>query len=51
MVSVLKLLGGDGRLSVCGTTERVARMFKLTRMNKVFSMFEGENEAIEALSK
>ena len=51
MVSVLKSLGGDGQLVICGTTEAVARMFKLTRMNKVFSMFEGEGEAIEALSK
>ncbi|MBE9580974.1 MAG: STAS domain-containing protein [Proteobacteria bacterium] len=51
MVSVLKLSGGDGQLAVCGTTERVARMFKLTRMNKVFSMFEEESEAIDALSQ
>ncbi len=51
MVSVLKLLGEEGQLVICGTTEPVARMFKLTRMNKVFSMFEGESEAIGALSK
>ena len=51
MVSVLKLLGADGRLVVCATREPVMRMFKLTRMNKVFNMYEGERQAIDALSR
>ena len=51
MVSVLKLLGEEGQLVICGTAESVMRLFKLTRMNKLFSIFEGESEAIDALSK
>jgi anti-sigma B factor antagonist len=51
MVSVLKLLGVDGRLVVCATREPVMRMFKLTRMNKVFNMYERERQAIDALSR
>ena len=51
MVSVLKMLVGDGRLAICGTTEKVMRMFKLTRMNKIFSIFESEEEAINSLSE
>lgn len=49
MVSVLKLLGEDGRLVICGTREPVMRMFKLTRMNKVFGLFERERQAVDAL--
>jgi anti-sigma B factor antagonist len=51
MVSVLKSLGEKGRLAICGITDPVMRLFKLTRMNKVFSIFEEESEAIRALSK
>ncbi len=51
MVSVLKLLGDGGNLVICGARGSVMRMFKLTRMNKVFSMFEGQREAVAALSK
>ncbi len=49
MVSVIKSLGGNGQLSVCGAKEPVMRMFKLTRMNKVFAMFEEETKAVEAM--
>ena len=50
MVSVLKVLGKEGSLAICGATESVMRMFKLTRMNKVFGMFEKQREAVAALS-
>ena len=51
MVSVIKSLSGNGQLSVCSAKEPVMRMFKLTRMNKVFAMFEEEIKAVEAMSK
>jgi anti-sigma B factor antagonist len=51
MVSVLKLLKADGRLVICATREPVMRMFKLTRMNKVFNMYERERQAIDVLSQ
>ncbi len=51
MVSVIKSLGGNGQVSVCCAKDPVMRMFKLTRMNKVFDMFEEEINAVEAMSK
>ncbi len=50
LVSVFKSLGEEGRLAVCGAQDSVLRMFKLTRMNKVFSIFQREAEAVAALS-
>ena len=51
MVSVLKLIGEDGDIAICSPTEPAMRMFKLTRMNKVFRIFEREEDAVKALSK
>ena len=50
IVSSLKMLGDKGDIVICGTQDTVMRMFKLTRMNKVFRMYETENEAIDSLS-
>lgn len=50
IVSALKLLGGRGDLVISGTQDSVMRMFKLTRMNKVFNMFDTEREAVESLA-
>jgi anti-sigma B factor antagonist len=51
MVSVLKMMGEEGDIAICGATESAMRMFKLTRMNKVFRIFEKEDDAVHALSK
>jgi anti-sigma B factor antagonist len=51
MVSVFKLIGEDGEIVICGPSEAAMRMFKLTRMNRVFRIFEKEEEAVRALSK
>lgn len=50
IVSALKLLGGKGDLVISGTRDSVMRMFKLTRMNKVFNMFDTERGAVESLA-
>jgi anti-sigma B factor antagonist len=50
MVSVLKSLGEDGDIVICGPSESAMRMFKLTRMNKVFRIVENQDEAVRALS-
>jgi len=50
IVSSLKRLSGRGDILISGAREAVMRLFKLTRMNKVFRMFESENDAIAALS-
>jgi anti-sigma B factor antagonist len=51
MVSVFKAIGEDGEMVICGSSEAAMRMFKLTRMNRVFRIFENEEDAVRALSK
>jgi anti-sigma B factor antagonist len=50
LVSSLKSMGKDGDLVVSGVRGPVASMFKLTRMDKVFRMFDNNDAAVEALS-
>ncbi len=49
LVAVLKSLQG-GDLVLCGLGGAVANMFKLTRMDKVFRIFQTADEAISTLS-
>lgn len=51
LIGSLKAVGSDGELALCGACETVASMFKLTRMNKVFRMFDGPEQAVAALSR
>src|SRR5215471_1105731 len=51
MVSCLKMLGGNGSLSLCGIRDTMMSMFKLTRMDRVFPMFATAEEALAALAK
>lgn len=51
IVSVLKQLGGQGDLVICGARDTVTSMFKLTRLDKVFQMFPGTSEAVAALGR
>ena len=48
IVSCLKTLGGNGDLIICCVRETVMSLFQLTRMNRVFQMFNSEAEAIQA---
>ena len=38
LVAVMKLLGPDRRLELCGLTPAVERVFRLTRMDAVFTV-------------
>ncbi len=51
IVSILKIMKGNGDIVICGASDTVMRMFKLTRMNKIFNMFENEKQAEAALQK
>lgn len=51
LVASLKLIGNDGDLVIAGAKATVASMFKLTRMDKVFRMYETTEAAVAALSK
>ncbi len=48
IVSSLKLIGRDGDLMIVGAQDAIVRMFKLTRMDRVFKMFTTEDEALAA---
>lgn len=47
IVSSLKRLGGQGSLVVCGLHGAIQSMFKLTRMDRVFSIYATAEEALE----
>lgn len=48
ILSVLKLMGKGGDLIICAPTEAVASMFKLTRMDRVFSIHKTAEMAAAA---
>jgi anti-sigma B factor antagonist len=48
VVSVLKHLGQEGRLRICGVTPAVMAVLKLTRMDRVLKTFETRQAAIAA---
>jgi anti-sigma B factor antagonist len=50
LVSSLKSMGKDGDLVVCGAHGAVASMFKLTRMDKVFRMYDNTDAAVASLA-
>ena len=50
IVSALKMLGRSGDIVISGAQEPVKALFKLTRMDKVFRMFDGAAEAQQALA-
>jgi anti-sigma B factor antagonist len=49
IVYSLKRMGGRGDLFICGVKETIMTMFNLTRMDKVFRIFDTEEEAVKAL--
>lgn len=50
IVGCLKRLGQRGDLAIAGAGRSVAKVFALTRMDKVFRMHETPDEAVRALS-
>jgi anti-sigma B factor antagonist len=48
IVSVLKQMGRNGRIVVCNLQPPVSALFKLTRMDKVFSIFDDVETAVAA---
>lgn len=51
LVSCLKSLDNEKSLVLCNIQEKVASLFQLTRMNRVFMIFESQNQAVAALSR
>lgn len=50
ILGVLKRMPQGSDLAICGTTTSVANMFKLTRMDRVFTICTTVNDAVSALS-
>lgn len=46
LVSILKAIGTQGALAVCGARGPVLSLFKLTRMDKVFAIHADRAEAL-----
>jgi anti-sigma B factor antagonist len=51
LLSILRNLGEKGHLVLCGIKENVMTLFRLTRINRVFEIYNGEAEAIAAVSR
>ena len=51
LVSLFRRLPSEGTLALCGLGERVDSLLKVTRLNKVFSLFETEQEALAQLGR
>jgi anti-sigma B factor antagonist len=49
LVSILKALGNQGAMAVCGPRGSVLSLFKLTRMDKVFAIDPDRQAAIARL--
>lgn len=49
IVSSLKRMGGRGDLVVCGLQDTILTMFRLTRMDRVFQIFDDEQQAVAGL--
>lgn len=49
LVSLMKSIGGAQNLVLCGLRESPMSVFKMTRMDKVFTLKANELEALEAL--
>jgi anti-sigma B factor antagonist len=51
LVATLKTLGGQGDLVICGVQKPLLVLFELTRLDRVFRLYNDSKEAIEALSR
>lgn len=40
----------DGKLGLCGINPKIYEIFKITRLNKIFDIYEDTNEALSKLS-
>lgn len=51
LVGLLKRVGMRGELVVCGVQPAVEQMFRLTRMDRVFRIFQTADEAVAQLER
>jgi len=46
IIACLRMLEGNGDMVIAGAGEKVMRLFKLTRMDRVFQIFSNSEEAL-----
>lgn len=51
LTGVLKKIGHRGELVVCGLNQDVEQMFRICRMDRVFTIYRDEAAAIQGLSE
>jgi anti-sigma B factor antagonist len=51
IVTILKMVGRNGELSIAGARDTVLDLFRLTRMDKVFNLYPTAQAAVAALSR
>ncbi|GGB00775.1 STAS domain-containing protein [Allosediminivita pacifica] len=51
LVGLLKRVGARGEVVLCGLSGNVQQMFKITRMDRVFSSYPGRDAAVAALAE
>jgi anti-sigma B factor antagonist len=51
IIGALKSVAADKQLVLCGVQQAVERLFTITRMNKVFTVFPTSDEAVKTLQK
>ena len=51
LTGVLKKIGHRGDLVVCGLNSDVSQLFRICRMDRVFSVYADEADAIQALKE
>ncbi|MGL4225541.1 MAG: STAS domain-containing protein [Vibrio sp.] len=49
LVSILKSLNGKGDLVLCSLNSNILNLFKLTRMDRIFSIKDNRQEALKML--
>lgn len=49
IISLFKLVAENGNMAICNTRPTVQSLFRLTRMDKVFTIYHSEEEGIHAL--
>lgn len=49
LIGVLKRVGNRGEILVCGLSDSLKQMFRITRMDRVFTAYPDRSAAIKAL--
>ncbi|KAA3621170.1 MAG: anti-sigma factor antagonist, partial [Proteobacteria bacterium] len=50
IVSILKTLGAEGNIAISGLRDGTLAMFRLTRMDRVFGLFDDIDDAVSHLA-